>query len=423
MEFHRGIPNNIRYTTPNPLLIKEGKSEHYMFQSAQPVIEKTLSEIKEAGLWKTQRLISTRQGVEIEADGRKLLNFCANNYLGLAGRQELVDAGKAALEKYGYGMSSVRFICGTHALHKELEGKFANYLGKEDAIIFTSCWDANEAIFATLLTDQDAIISDSLNHASIIDGVRLCKAERHVFAHMDMAELETKLKETQGKRLRMIATDGVFSMDGHIAPLREICDLADKYNALVLVDDSHATGFMGERGRGTHEAQDVMDQVDIITTTFGKALGGANGGCIAGPKMLIDLLHQRARTTLFTNTLPLVVTATTLFVLDFIEQHPELREKLWENVAHFRAEMTKVGFTVSKDVHPIVPIMLGDGKVANDMARDMLEEGIYVIGFSYPVVPMGKARIRVQISAAHDTAQIDTLVAAFSKLGKKYGII
>src|SRR3989338_377545 len=253
----------------------------------------------------------------------------------------------------------------------------AKYLQKEDAIIFTSCWDANEAIFATLLTDQDAIISDALNHASIIDGVRLCKAERHVFAHMDMAELETKLKETQGKRLRMIATDGVFSMDGHIAPLKEICDLADKYNAIVLVDDSHATGFMGERGRGTPEALGVSDRVDIITTTFGKALGGANGGCIAGPKMLIDLLHQRARTTLFTNTLPLVVTATTLFVLDFIEKHPELRVQLWDNTRYFRDKMTAVGFTVPESVHPIVPIMLGDGKVANDMARDMLEEGIY----------------------------------------------
>lgn len=394
-----------------------------MFQNAQSVIEKTLSEIKDAGLWKNQRLITTRQGAEIEADGRKLLNFCANNYLGLAGRQELVDAGKEALEKYGYGMSSVRFICGTHALHKELEGKIAGYLSKEDAIIFTSCWDANEAIFATLLTDQDAIISDALNHASIIDGVRLCKAERQVFAHMDMAELEAKLKETQGKRMRLIATDGVFSMDGHIAPLKKICDLADNYNALVLVDDSHATGFMGARGRGTPEALGVADRIDIITTTFGKALGGANGGCIAGPKLLVDLLHQRARTTLFTNTLPLVVTATTLFVLEFVEKNPELREKLWDNVRYFRGQMQSVGFAIAESVHPIVPIMLGDGKVANDMARDMLEEGIYVIGFSYPVVPMGKARIRVQISAAHEKAQIDQLVGAFAKLGKKYGIL
>lgn len=394
-----------------------------MFQNAQPVIEKTLSEIKEAGLWKTQRVLSSRQGMEIEADGKRLLNFCANNYLGLAGRQELVETAKAALEKYGYGMSSVRFICGTHAVHKELESAVASYLLKEDAILFTSCWDANEAIFATLLTDADAIISDALNHASIIDGVRLCKAERHVFAHMDTSELEEKLKATQGKRMRLVATDGVFSMDGHIAPLKEICDLAEKYNALVLVDDSHATGFMGERGRGTHEAQGVMDRVDIITTTFGKALGGANGGCIAGPKLLIDLLHQRARTTLFTNTLPLVVTATTLYVLEFIEQHPELRAQLWDNTNYFRSKMVAAGFSVSRAVHPIVPIMLGDGKVANDMARDMLEEGIYVIGFSYPVVPLGKARIRVQIAAGHTKPQIDQLVAAFAKLGKKYGIL
>ncbi|MBI4135282.1 glycine C-acetyltransferase [Candidatus Uhrbacteria bacterium] len=394
-----------------------------MFTNAESIVEKALSEIKEAGLWKAQRVISSRQGVEIEADGRKLLNFCANNYLGLAGRQELVEASKVALEKYGYGMSSVRFICGTHAVHKELEAAMAKYLQKEDAIIFTSCWDANEAIFATLLTDQDAIISDALNHASIIDGVRLCKAERHVFAHMDMVELEEKLKATQEKRLRLVATDGVFSMDGHIAPLKEICDLAEKYQALVLVDDSHATGFMGTHGRGTPEALGVSDRVDIITTTFGKALGGANGGVIAGPKMLVDLLHQRARTTLFTNTLPLVVAATTLFVLEFIEKHPELREELWKNVRYFREKMTEAGFAVSEDVHPIVPVMLGDGKVANDMAREMMDEGIYVIGFSYPVVPLGKARIRVQISAAHSQEQIDKLVEAFTKLGRKYGIV
>lgn len=394
-----------------------------MFTNTQPIVEKVLSEIKEAGLWKGQRVLSGRQGVEIEADGRQLLNFCANNYLGLSGRQELVDAAKVALEKYGYGMSSVRFICGTHAVHKELEAAMAKYLQKEEAILFTSCWDANEAMFATLLTDQDAIISDELNHASIIDGIRLCKAERNIFKHMDMADLEEKLKATQGKRIRCVVTDGVFSMDGDVAPLKEICDLADKYNAMVVVDDSHATGFMGTHGRGTPEHCGVEARVDVVTTTFGKALGGANGGIIAGPKALIDLMHQRARTTLFTNTLPTVVAGTTLFVLKFLEEHPELREKIWENVRYFREKMTAVGFNVPKSVHPIVPIMLGDGKIANDMAKDMLEEGIYVIGFSYPVVPMGKARIRVQISAAHTSAQIDKLVEAFTKLGKKYGII
>lgn len=395
---------------------------YFMFTIAKPIIENTLREIESAGLWKTQRVISGRQGVEIVADGKKLLNFCANNYLGLAGRQELVDAAHAALEQYGYGMSSVRFICGTHASHRALEQEIAAFLGKEDAIIFTSCWDANEGLFAALLTDQDAVISDALNHASLIDGIRLCKAERQVFAHMDMSDLEEKLKATQSKRIRCVVTDGVFSMDGHIAPLKDICALAEKYGAMVVVDDSHATGFMGKSGRGTHEEAGVMDKVDIITTTFGKALGGANGGCIAGPKELIALLHQRARTTLFTNTLPVVVAEVTRFVLKFISAHPELRATLWDNTRYFREKMVSAGFTVPQSVHPIVPIMLGDGKVANDMARDMLEEGIYVIGFSYPVVPMGKARIRVQISAAHTKEQVDQLVTAFQKLGAKYGI-
>ncbi len=394
-----------------------------MINELKQVAQKILFEINEAGLYKHQRVITTRQGSVITANGKELINFCANNYLGLAGRQELVEAGKEALEKYGYGMSSVRFICGTHQVHKDLEKKVADFLYKEDAITFTSCWDANEAAFATLLTDQDALISDELNHASIIDGIRLCKAERHVFKHMDMVDLEEKLKATQGKRLRCVVSDGVFSMDGHIAPLKAICDLAEKYNAFVVVDDSHATGFMGETGRGAVEACGVLDRVDLITTTFGKALGGANGGVIAGPKEVIEVFHQRARTALFTNTLPTVVAATTIFVLDFIDKHPELRATLWNNTKYFREQMTKIGFTVSNDVHPIVPIMLGDGKVANDMARDMMEEGIYVIGFSYPVVPMGKARIRVQISAAHSIEQIDKLVAAFKKLGRKYGVI
>jgi glycine C-acetyltransferase len=320
-------------------------------------------------------------------------------------------------------LSSVRFICGTQTVHQALEEKLAKFFNKEAAISFTSCWDANEAAFATLLTAEDALFTDEFNHASIIDGVRLCKAERHIYKHMDLADLEQQLKDAQSKRLRCIVTDGVFSMHGDIAPLKEICDLADKYNAYVVVDDSHATGFMGETGRGSVEAAGVMDRVDLITTTFGKALGGATGGCIVGPREVIELFHQRARTTLFTNSLPPVIAATTMFVLDFIDQHPELREQLWDNTNYFRTKMQAHGFTVPASNHPIVPVMLGDGKVANDMARDMLAEGIYVIGFSYPVVPLGAARIRVQISALHTTAQIDQLVNAFAKLGKKYGII
>lgn len=394
-----------------------------MNQNLKKIVQQTLAEIQSAGLYKEHRVLESRQGTMVRVSGREVLNFCANNYLGLAGREELVTAAKSALDKYGYGLSSVRFICGTQTIHKDLEKRIAEFLHKDDAIIFGSCWDANEAVFATLLTDADAVISDELNHASLIDGMRLCKAERHVFKHRDLADLEKQLQETQDKRLRCVVSDGVFSMDGHIAPLKEICDLAEKYNAYVVVDDSHATGFMGETGRGAVEACGVLDRVDIITTTFGKALGGANGGCIAGQKDVIDLFHQRARTTLFTNTVPPVIAATTLFVLDFIEQHPELRAQIWDNTNYFRAKMIAAGFTVPEDVHPIVPVMIGDGKVASDMAREMLAQGIYVIGFSYPVVPMGKARIRVQISAAHTHEQIDQLVTAFADLGKKYSLL
>lgn len=382
-----------------------------------------LQQINEAGLLKIQRVIESRQGTVVTVDGKQLINFCANNYLGLSGREDMVEAAKAALDKYGYGVSSVRFICGTQTVHKELEAKVAEYLHKDAAITFSSCWDANEAVFATLLNDQDAIITDELNHASLVDGIRLCKAERRIFKHMDLADLEKNLQETQGKRLRCIVTDGVFSMDGDIAPLKAICDLADKYNAYVVVDDSHATGFMGETGRGAVESTGVLDRVDIITTTFGKALGGANGGCIAGPKAVIDLLQQRARTSLFTNSMPPVIAGATIFALDFIDKHPELREQLWENAQYFREHMITAGFTVPESFHPIVPVMIGDGKAASDMAKDMMEEGIYVIGFSFPVVPMGKARIRVQISALHTKEQIDQLLAAFTKLGKKYKII
>lgn len=387
------------------------------------VSKEVVEEIKDAGLYKAQRIMSSRQGSTVVADGKELINFCANNYLGLSGRQELVDVAKSALDTYGYGLSSVRFICGTQTIHRALEKRVAEFLHKEDAITFTSCWDANEAVFAAVLTAEDAIISDELNHASIIDGIRLCKAERHIFKHMDMVDLEEKLKATQDKRLRCVVTDGVFSMDGDIAPIKAICDLADKYNAYVVVDDSHATGFLGATGRGAIEAEGVLDRVDVVTTTFGKALGGANGGVIAGSAAFVELLHQRARTTLFTNTLPPSVAATTMYVLDLIDKHPELRQRLMDNTVYFRNKMIEAGFTVPESVHPIVPIMLGDGKVANDMAADMLEEGIYVIGFSFPVVPKGKARIRVQISAAHSREQIDTLVNAFVKLGRKYGII
>lgn len=394
-----------------------------MNQTVQDVAKQVLQEIEQAGLTKRQRVITSRQGTMVKVDGQEYLNFCANNYLGLSGKQELVDAGKQALEQYGFGLSSVRFICGTQSVHQDLEAKLAQWFHKEAAITFSSCWDANEAAFATILTDQDAIITDELNHASLIDGIRLCKAERHIFKHMDMADLEQHLKDTQGKRLRCIVTDGVFSMDGDVAPLKAICDLADQYNAYVVVDDSHASGFMGATGRGAVEQEGVLDRVDLITTTFGKALGGSNGGAIIGSKALIDVYHQRARTTLFTNSLSPMISATTMFVLDYVDQHPELREQLWQNTNYFRSQMTAAGFTVPKSVHPIVPVMIGDGKTASDMAKEMLAEGIYVIGFSYPVVPMGKARIRVQISALHTQEQIDQLVAAFTKLGKKFKLI
>lgn len=394
-----------------------------MREPLDTVIDAELASIKAAGLYKHHRVLESRQGNIIRVGGKELVNFCANNYLGLSGRQEMVDAAKRALDEYGYGLSSVRFICGTQTLHGQLEAAVASFIGKEACITFTSCWDANEAVFAALLTEADAIVTDALNHASIIDGVRLCKAERHIFQHMDMADLEQKLRDTQSKRLRCIVTDGVFSMDGDVAPLVEICDLAEKYHAYVVVDDSHATGFMGDNGRGTPELRGVMDRVDIITTTFGKALGGANGGCIVGPANVVELLHQRARTTLFSNALPPVVCGATIFALDFIQKHPELREKLWENTRYFRAQMVAAGFRVPQSEHPIVPIMIGEGKAASDMAHDMLDEGIYVIGFSYPVVPQGKARIRVQISALHTREQIDQLLSAFRKLGAKYGII
>ena len=394
-----------------------------MNKTLNNIAENTLKEIKGAGLYKSQRVISTKQGVTITADGKELLNFCANNYLGLSGREDLVDAAKKALDTYGYGLSSVRFICGTQTIHEALEKQVASFFHKEASILFTSCWDANEGVFSALLTDQDAVISDALNHASLIDGIRLCKAERHVFKHMDMIDLEERLKETQEKRMRCIVTDGVFSMDGDIAPLKEICDLADKYDAFVVVDDAHASGFLGETGRGAAEAAGVLDRVDVITTTFGKALGGATGGAVVASKEVVALLHQRARTTLFTNSLPPVICGVTSYVLAYVDQHPELRKTLWDNTRYFREKMSAAGFTLPKSVHPIVPVIIGEAESAMKMAEDMLAEGIYVIAFSYPVVPMGTARIRVQISASHTKEQINQLVVAFEKLGKKYGIL
>ncbi len=394
-----------------------------MNKTLNSIAANALEEIKAGGFYKSQRIISTKQNAEITADGKELLNFCANNYLGLSGREELVEVGKKALDEYGYGLSSVRFICGTQTIHKDLEKQVAKFFGKEGAILFTSCWDANEGVFAALLTKEDAVISDALNHASLIDGIRLCKAERHIFKHMDMKDLEERLRETQDKRMRCIVTDGVFSMDGDVAPMKEICDLAEKYDAFVVMDDAHATGFLGPTGRGAAEEAGVLDRVDVITTTFGKALGGATGGVIVSSKKVIELLHQKARTTLFTNAVPPVVCGVTSFVLDFIDEHPEFREKLWENTKYFRKKMQEAGFTVPESVHPIVPVIIGEAEPATKMADEMLEEGIYVIAFSYPVVPMDTARIRVQMSAAHTKEQIDQLVEAFEKLGGKYGVI
>ncbi len=401
-----------------------------MYQSLKPILRDELQKINASGLHKEERIITSKQGRIITVNGKKFLNFCANNYLGLAGSDEMVKAAAAALEKYGFGLSSVRFICGTQDIHKELEKKTAEFVGMEDAILYSSCMSANIGFFASFLGEGDVILSDALNHASIIDGIRMCKAERYVFGHMDMGELEKGLAATQKKRVRVVVTDGVFSMDGDIAPLKEICDLADKYDALVAVDDSHATGFMGKNGRGTHEHCDVVKRparhasagiaggVDVITSTYGKALGGAGGGFVAGPKELIDILRERSRTYLFSNSLPPVVVATSLFAIGYIGKHPELQEKIWVNTKYFREKMKDAGFTVPESVHPIVPVMLGDAQKTQSMARAMLAEGIYVIGFSYPVVPEGKARIRVQISSDHTREDIDKLVAAFVKTSK-----
>ena len=386
-------------------------------------LQEEISGIKEAGLYKQERIIESQQQAEITVNEKQVLNFCANNYLGLANHPHLIQAAKDGVEKWGFGLSSVRFICGTQSIHKQLEGKISEFLQTEDTILYTSCFDANGGLFETLLDHEDAIISDALNHASIIDGIRLCKAERHRYANSDMDELESILHKTQDARTRLIATDGIFSMDGFVAKLKNICDLAEKYNALVMVDDSHATGFFGKTGRGSIEHCDVMGRVDIITSTLGKALGGASGGFTSGRQEIIDLLRQRSRPYLFSNTVAPAIVTTSIAVLEIISSTTELRDKLEENTKYFREKMTATGFKIKEGVHPIVPIMLRDAKLAQDLAGDMLAEGIYVIGFSFPVVPKGEARIRVQISAAHSREHLDQAIAAFVKIGKKYKVI
>ncbi|MFA6908898.1 MAG: glycine C-acetyltransferase [Patescibacteria group bacterium] len=394
-----------------------------MYDQLRSVIAATIKEIKEKGLWKTERQLSSPQSNKITVNGKAVLNFCANNYLGLANDPAVIKAAHEALDRYGYGLSSVRFIAGTQEQHVALEKTIASYLGTDDAILYSSCFDANAGLFETLLTADDAIISDELNHASIIDGVRLCKAERFRYKHHDMKDLEEQLKASQGKRVRLIVTDGVFSMDGEIAKLKDICDLADRYSAAVMVDDSHASGVIGATGKGTMEATGTEGRVDIITSTFGKAFGGASGGFTAARKDIVELLRQRSRPYLFSNSLAPVIVATTQYILDHTDTLSEARKRLMHNTERFRAAMTTAGFTIRGDGHPIVPIMLGDATVAADMAQQLISAGIYVIGFWYPVVPQGLARIRVQLSAAHTDEQIDQAIDAFTTIGKKLAII
>lgn len=388
-----------------------------MYGKMQQHLQRELEDIRSAGLYKNERIIVTPQRAEIKVQsGQQVLNFCANNYLGLSDTPRLIQAAKKALDERGYGMSSVRFICGTQDYHKLLEKTISEFFKTDDTILYASCFDANGGLFHPLLTEEDAIISDALNHASIIDGVRLCKAARYRYANGDMNELEERLKEAAGARTRLIATDGVFSMDGTIAKLATICDLADRYGALVMVDDSHATGFMGGSGRGTHEHCGVLSRVDILTGTLGKALGGGSGGYIAGRRTVVGWLRQRSRPYLFSNSIPPVVAAVSVRVLDLIESAPELRERLHANARHFRAGLEGAGFTLKPGVHPIIPVMIGDAARATRMADALLERGVYVIGFSFPVVPRGEARIRTQMTAAHTTAQLDLAIAAFTEV-------
>ena len=408
-----------------------------MYGPAREIYSATLKEIRAAGLEKHERLVLSRQGAVIKvrdasgAPARVCLNFCANNYLDLSSHPQVIDAAHRAIDQYGYGLSSVRFICGTQDAHKRLESKVAAFLGTDDAILYSSCFDANGGLFEALLGEEDAVLSDALNHASIVDGIRLCKADRHRYPHAEMAQLEQELVATRSRRLRMIATDGVFSMDGDIAPLEQICDLADKYDALVMVDDSHATGFLGKTGRGSIEHCNVMGRVDVVTSTFGKALGGAAGGFAAGRTEIVDLLRQRSRPYLFSNTVAPPIVGASLAVLDLLSSGTDLRDRLMNNAARFRDGMSKAGLPIKPGIHPIVPVMMcgprvadgGDGRLAQEMADALLDEGVYVVGFSYPVVPKGQARIRVQLSAAHSAEMIDRATQAFTRVAQKFALI
>lgn len=395
-----------------------------MYKNIKPQLAEELQSIQDAGLYKRERIITSPQGAEIHTDqGLDVLNFCANNYLGLSSNPEVLQAAKEALDSHGFGLSSVRFICGTQDIHKQLEADIAAFVGMEDAILYAAAFDANGGLFEPLLQDEDAIISDELNHASIIDGIRLCKAQRLRYKHNDMADLEAQLQSCSNARRRLIATDGVFSMDGTIAQLDKICDLADRYDAMVMIDECHASGFMGKTGRGTHEYRGVMDRIDIVTGTFGKALGGASGGFTAARKEIVDLLRQRSRPYLFSNTLAPSITGASIKVLDLLRKSTFLRDKLETNTRYFRDAMTKAGFDILPGDHPIVPIMLYDAVLSQQFAEQLLKEGIYVIGFYFPVVPKGKARIRVQLSAAHEPEHLDQAIAAFTKVGKALGVI
>jgi glycine C-acetyltransferase len=386
-------------------------------------LSEDLDQIKDAGLFKQERVISSPQGPHIKSLNKDVINMCANNYLGLSNHPDIINCALKALNEYGFGMSSVRFICGTQDIHKQLEEKISNFLGMEDTILYSSCWDANGGLFETIFSAEDAIISDALNHASIIDGIRLCKASRYRYKNNDMEDLESMLQKAQNSRFRIIVTDGVFSMDGHVANLRGICDLASKYDALVMVDDSHAVGFMGETGAGTPEYCGVKGRVDILTGTFGKALGGASGGYTAAKKEVVEMLRQKSRPYLFSNTLAPVIVKTTLKVLELLSTQSDLREKLWSNTAFLRSELTKMGFKLIEGDHPIIPIMLGDARLADEMARGLMERGVYVVGFSYPVVPREMARIRLQLSAAHQREDLEKVLEGLNQVGKKFNVI
>ena len=401
-----------------------GKKRHIMYGSIQEHLKKELASIEEAGLYKRERIITGPQGPEISiSTGERVLNFCANNYLGLSSDPRVIQAAKDALDSHGYGMSSVRFICGTQDIHKTLEKKIADYLGTEDTILYAAAFDANGGVFEPLLGEQDAIISDALNHASIIDGIRLCKAARYRYENNNMEDLEAKLKEASGHRFRLVVTDGSFSMDGYIAHLDKIVALAEKYDAMVMIDECHSMGFLGKTGRGTHEYHQVMGKIDIITGTLGKAMGGAMGGFTSGRKEIIDLLRQRSRPYLFSNALAPSIVGASIKVMEIISETTHLRDKVMNNALYFREKMTAAGFDIKPGIHPIVPVMLYDARLSQQFADDLLKEGIYVIGFFYPVVPQGQARIRVQLSAAHEQEHLDKAIAAFTKVGKALGVI